>query len=126
MTICKYNTNTIQHKLKFDNVYSIKNKKTRLMFNGHINISAIERLEAHKKREFGIVVRNAHHVHIRDKDGHKHHALHVDKEKTYVFRCKIEDDRDKWMIKINKSIDTSIKNVLIHLYKGSESRENTP
>ena len=107
---------THTHKKKNN---SIKHKRTRLAFDGHINISAIERMEAHKKREFVVIVRNAHHVHIKDKDGAKHHALHVDKEKTYSFRCKTEDDRDKWLLKLNKCMDASIKSVLLQLYKGS-------
>ena len=90
-----------------------------MQFDGHLDISAIERTEARKKNEFNVIVRNAHHVHVKDTNGKKHLALHVDKEKTYTFRCKNTDSRDKWLRQLNKSIDASIKNVLFDLYEQS-------
>ena len=99
--------------------FSMKSKKERLKFDGHLDISAIERIEAYKQREFHVAVRNAHRVHVKGKGGKKQIALHVDKETTYAFRCKTTDIRDQWVLQLNKSMDASVKNVLLELYEGS-------
>lgn len=85
-----------------------------------MNISSIESIDSPKQREFDLSVRNAHRVHVTDKDGTKHIALHVDKQTTYTFRCKTEEIRDEWVKQLHKSLQVSVNNVLLELYETDE------